>query len=297
MKILCIYNPHSGGGNSMKYLEEIKSLFMEFAIEAEIVFTEYPLHSSEIVADAELANYDGLIVAGGDGSFFNVLNAYMKKPDKDKIPLGVLPVGTGNSLSRDILETGTSLRDFVELIKSGKTKRFDIAKVQSGEEVFYFANMMGFGFITDVSATAARLKMFKKMSYTLGVLYNTIKLNTFDLTITIDGKEQIWDNVFVIISNSKYTGGDYLIAPRAEVDDGKLDLVVLNRLSRINLLKIFPKIYDGSHVDSEFVDYIQASNIKLRTNVPKILSPDGEVFGHFPADVACLPRAIEVFAK
>lgn len=295
MKIICIYNPQAGGGKSKKYLDEIKDLFKEFSIDADIIFTEHANHSAEIIAAADFTKYLGLVVAGGDGTFFNVLNAYMKK--EDKIPLGILPVGTGNSLSRDILSPESSLRDFISLIKEGKTKRMDIAKVNSGENAFYFANMMGFGFITDVSATAAKLKMFKKFSYTLGVLYNTIMLNTFDLTITIDGEEQTWDNVFVIVSNSKYTGGNYLIAPRAEIDDGKLDLIVLNKLSRINLLKTFPKIFDGSHVDTEFVDYIQAESIKLRTNVPKILSPDGEVFGEFPADVTCIPGAIEVFAK
>jgi diacylglycerol kinase (ATP) len=104
------------------------------------------------------------------------------------------------------------------------------------------------------------------------------------------------DNVFVIISNSKYTGGDYLIAPRAKIDDGKLDLIILNKLSRINLLKTFPKIFDGSHVDTQFVDYIQAKTIKLETNVPKILSPDGEVCGEFPAEVSCISGAIDLFA-
>ena len=240
MKIICIYNPQAGGGKSRKHIGEIKALFNEFSIDADIIFTEHANHSAEIVAEADLNNYSGLVVAGGDGTFFNVLNAYMKK--EDKIPLGILPVGTGNSLSRDILEPDSKLRDFVNLIKEGKTKRMDIAEVVSNDKTFYFANMMGFGFITDVSATAAKLKMFKEFSYTLGVLYNTIRLNTFDLTITIDGKEETWDNVFVIVSSSKYTGGNYLIAPRAEIDDGKLDLIILNRLSRLNLLKIFPKI-------------------------------------------------------
>ncbi len=75
----------------------------------------------------------------------------------------------------------------------------------------------------------------------MGVIYNTIKLNTLDLTITIDGEGQIFDNVFV----SKYTGGSYLIAPKAKLDDGKLNLIILNKLiiSRINLLKTFPKKY------------------------------------------------------
>jgi YegS/Rv2252/BmrU family lipid kinase len=296
MKILCIYNPQAGGGNSTNHLDEVKQLFDKYDIDAEIVFTEHSKHSTEIVKEKDLTKYAALMVAGGDGSFFNALNGYMQKPDNQRIPLAILPVGTGNSLSRDVLGEEGNIEMFVKLLKNGKTKRYDIAKVKNEKETFYYANMMGFGFINDVIETASHLKWLKSLSYTLGVIYNTIKLNTFDLTITIDGEEQVFDNVFVVISNSKYTGGNYLIAPKAELNDGKLDLIILNRLSRINLLKTFPKIFDGSHINSEFVDYVQAEKISLRAKVPKNLSPDGEIYGEFPADISCLKGAIEIFS-
>jgi len=294
-KYLCIYNPQAGGGKSKSYLKEIKSLFVKYELEVDIIFTEYPRHSHQIIKDAALNEYAGILVAGGDGSFYNVLNGYMALEHPPKLPFGILPVGSGNSLSRDLIDGGAAIEEFVKLIKAGKTKAFDIAQVKMEKETFYYANMMGFGFITDVNGTASKLKALKAQAYTLGVLYQTIKLNTFDLKMTVDGKVMNMDNVFVIISNSKYTGGDYLIAPRAKIDDGKLDLIILNRLSRINLLKTFPKIFDGSHVDTPFVDYIQAKSIKLETNVPKTLSPDGEVYGAFPAEISSIPAAIDLF--
>jgi len=297
MKVLCIYNPKAGGGKSIKYLEKIKKLFKNYSIEAEIIFTEYPNHGIEIAKSMDLKPYSALIAAGGDGSFFDILNGYMDNPHKENIPFGVLPIGTGNSLSRDILDEDNTLEDFVKLIAKGNIKKIDIAKVQSEKETFYFANMMGFGMITDISETASKLKFFNKFSYTLGVLYNTIKLNTFDLKMIADGVEYNLDNVFVIVSNSKYTGGDYFIAPKAKIDDGKLDLIILNRLSRINLLNIFPKIFDGSHIHSKFVDYIQAKQISFETNAPKILSPDGEVYGELPVRISCIPAAISIFVK
>ena len=295
-KYLCIYNPQAGGGKSKNYLEEIKSLFVKYELEVDIIFTEYPRHSHKIIKEADLSLYAGILIAGGDGSFYNVLNGYMALTNPPKLPFGILPVGSGNSLSRDLIDGGASIEEFIKLIKEGNTKAFDIAQVKMEKETFYYANMMGFGFITDVNGTASKLKALKAHAYTLGVLYQTIKLNTFDLKMTVDGEVMNMDNVFVIISNSKYTGGDYLIAPRAKIDDGKLDLIILNRLSRVNLLKTFPKIFDGSHVDTPFVDYIQAKTIKLETNVPKILSPDGEVCGEFPAEVSCMPGAIDLFA-
>ena len=297
MKVLCIYNPKAGGGKSVKLLEKIKKLFIAYSIDAEFVFTEYSRHATEIVKNTNLSLYQGLVVAGGDGSFFDVLNGYMNKPGRLDTPLGILPIGTGNSLSRDVLDEKNSLEDFVRLIAKGDTRSFDIAKVQAEKEEFYFANMMGFGFITDVSATAAKLKVFKKMSYTLGVLYNTIKLNIFDLKMIADGIEYDLENVFVIVSNSKYTGGDYLIAPKAKIDDGMLDLIILNKLRRIDLLNTFPKIFDGSHIHTKFVDYIQAKNIKFETKEPKMLSPDGEVHSELPVNISCIPGAINIFAN
>ena len=297
MKVLCIYNSKAGGGKSKDYLEKIKSSFDKYSIDAEIVFPKSLNHSKEIVLNTDLSQYSALVVAGGDGSFFNVLNSFLKRSDNINIPFGVLPVGTGNSLSRDVLNGNSSLDDYVQIIKNGKTKQFDIAKVESHNDTFYYANMMGFGFINDVVVTASKLKMFKKLSYTLGVLYNTIKLNTFDLKMTIDGIEHNMDNVFVIISNSRYTGGDYLIAPHAKINDGKLDLIIVNKLRRIDLLNTFPKIYDGSHVKTKFVDYKQAKHIKLETKTPKTLSPDGEVYGEFPVEISCIPNAIEIFSN
>lgn len=297
MKIFCVFNPGAGAGKSVEYLNKIKQLFTENLIDADFVFTEYPKHATKIVKEADLSKYSGVVIAGGDGSFFEALNGYIQNENRYNTPIGILPVGTGNSLARDVLDTNNGIGDYVKLIANNKTRDFDLAKVQSDKEIFYFANMMGFGFITDVLLTASKLKAFKKFSYTLGVLYNTIKLSTFNLKMTADGEEYDLDNVFVVVSNSKYTGGNYLIAPKAKIDDGKLDLIILNKLSRINLLKTFPKIFDGSHVDTKFVDYVQAKTIKFETKNAKTLGPDGEIYGELPVIVSCVSKAIKMFAS
>jgi len=295
MKILCVYNPAAGEGKAQKYLEKIKQLFKDYSIETEFLFTGYPRHAIELVRDIDLGKYSGLVVAGGDGSFFDVLNGYMKNPARANTPLGILPVGTGNSLSRDVLDNTNDLADFVKVIADGKTKKFDIAKVHAADETFYFANMMGLGFISDVTQTASRLKLFNKMAYTFGVLYNTIKLKSFPVKMIADGQEFDMDNVFVIISNSKYTGGSYLIAPKAEINDGKLDLIIVDKLSRLNLLKTFPKTFDGTHVDTRFVKYIQAANIRFETKKQMMLSPDGELCCKLPAEIFCVREAVSIF--
>jgi YegS/Rv2252/BmrU family lipid kinase len=297
MKALCIYNPAAGEGKAQKHLEKIKKLFKRHLIDADFLYTRYPRHAIELVKDIDLRKYQALLVAGGDGSFFDALNGYMKNPTKDNTSLGILPVGTGNSLSRDVLNNTNSLDDFIRVIAEGKTQKFDIAKVQTTDNTFYFANMMGLGFISDVTKTASNLKIFNKLSYTLGVLYNTIKLKTNLIKLIADEKEFDLNNVFVIVSNSKYTGGDYLIAPKAEINDGKLDLIIVDKLSRLNLLKTFPKTFDGTHINTPFVQYIQATNIRFETDKQIQLSPDGELCCKLPAKILCIDKAVSIFVS
>ncbi len=92
-----------------------------------------------------------------DESFFNALNGYMQKPENQKIPLAILPVGTGNSLSRDASVEEGDLESFIKLLNNGKKKRYDIAKAENKNETFYYTNMIGFGFINNIIETASHL--------------------------------------------------------------------------------------------------------------------------------------------
>jgi len=247
--------------------------------------------------ETDITAYQAIVAAGGDGTFFDVLNGYIKYHPQTQLPLALIPVGTGNSLSRDIVQNNSKLEDFVKIIQQQKNRLFDIAKVQAKNDCFYFANMMGFGFTTDVTLTAVKLKWFKNFAYTLGVLFNTIKLKTYPLQITVNGQTQIVDNTFITVSNSQYTGNDFHIAPKAKVDDGLLDIVMVNKVSRINLLKTFPKIFDGSYIHSPFVTYIQTDQVKFSSPHTKFTSPDGEILGQLPIEITVIPKAISLLVQ
>jgi len=295
LKVLCIYNPRAGGGKAQKQLNRIKKLFEKYQINADIQLTKYARHGTKLVQQTDLSKYDALIVAGGDGSFFDVLNAYAKNWLNSNIPIGLIPVGTGNSLSKDISLNINDLDNFVKIIHEKKIKYFDIGKVQTNKEVFYFANMTGFGFTTDVTLTGIKYKYLGDFAYTLGVLLNTVKLKSYPLQMIINGKTYDLNNTYVTISNSKYAGGKMMVAPKASVNDGLLDIVVVNKVSRWKLLKTFPKIFDGTYIHSPFVDYYQSPAVTFTTNHQKIVSPDGEILGQLPIKVSIIPKALPVF--
>lgn len=292
MKALCIYNPNAGGGKAGKQLQYIKQLLIKYQIDTDFLITKYAHHGTELVQNADLSVYDVLIVTGGDGSFFDVLNAYMNQTIK--IPVGIIPVGTGNSLSKDISLKADNPEDFVKIIARKKTVFFDVGKLETGNATYYFANMAGFGFTTDVTLTGIKYKFLGAFAYTLGVLLNVIKLKSYPLQLILNGKTYEIENTYVTISNSKYAGGKMLLAPKAKVDDALLDVVLVNKVGRLRLLKTFSKIFNGSYIASPFVDYYQVKEVEFRSSHHKVVSPDGEILGSLPLKVSVVHRAVEM---
>lgn len=294
MNVLVIYNKKAGGGKASNHIEEIKNLFQKHNINAEIKFTKYIEHAVELVKNEDLTKFKTIITVGGDGTFYESLNGYFQNENKVEINFAVLPIGTGNSLSRDIYEKEYSFDKYIEIISKSKAKSFDIAKFKTEGKEMYYANTLGFGFTSDVVVTASKFKFLGKFAYTIGVLYRTLMLSTYKMKITVDDETFNMQNVLVAISNSRYTGGNYLMAPNAKLNDGKLDLIILNKLSRINLLKTFMKIFSGEHVNTKFVKTMQAKKISIETSKTQILSPDGELFGKTPFSVECIAEGINI---
>jgi len=297
MNALVIYNKKAGGGKASDYEKEISNLFLKNNINANIKFTEYSEHAIKLVKEANLTDYDSIISVGGDGTFYESLNGYFQNKNKKDIVFGTLPIGTGNSLSRDVYDKDYSIEEYVEILSRAKTKAFDIAKFKTDNTEMYYANTLGFGFVSDVVVTASKFKFLGKFAYTIGVLHRMLLLSTYKMKLIADDKTFDMTNVLVSISNSRFTGGNYLMAPNAKIDDGKLDIIILNKLSRINLLKTFLKIFSGEHVNTNFVKTLQAKKITIETSKPKVLSPDGELYGKTPFNIECIKGGINIITN
>jgi diacylglycerol kinase (ATP) len=100
LKLLIIFNPKAAYGRSARKLEEINLKFNSVGIETCILSTEYSGHARKLVKSARLSDFDGVVAAGGDGTVFEVLNGLYKHPKPTRIPLGILPIGTGNVIAR-----------------------------------------------------------------------------------------------------------------------------------------------------------------------------------------------------
>jgi diacylglycerol kinase (ATP) len=152
------------------------------------------------------------------------------------------------------------------------------------------------GFVADVGKTAHKLKVFGNVSYTIGVFYQMAFLKTYKVNIEVDDRSIEADNIFVEISNTRYTS-NFLMAPDAEIDDGFLDITLLGKATRRRLIQCFPKIFTGEHIHLEEVEHFKAKKITVNPEIPKVLAPDGELIGITPVEVECLHQDVPVFWK
>ena len=123
-----------------------------------------------------------------------------------------------------------------------------------------------------------------------------VVLRAMPCRLVVDGKESVRDAHFVEVCNSRKTGGEMIMAPSAEVDDGLFDVVVARAMSRATLLKLFPLIFTGEHVKDPHVEVLRGSRISVSFEPPQKVTPDGEILGTTPLDIEVLPRALEVFS-
>lgn len=149
------------------------------------------------------------------------------------------------------------------------------------------------GLAVDAGLRAKKLKWLGNSAYTLGTLWQTLFLKTSRYKITLDGNTETVDAVLASVSNSRYTGTSFLIAPEAKLDDGLLDFLVLGNISKLRILRLFPTIYSGKHIHYPEITIRRVKKLKIETSQPLLLSPDGEFNGTTPVEVKCLQQDLE----
>lgn len=277
-----------------RQLPQIEKTFQDSKINYDLYVSQFHEHIIEIAASLDIDSYDGIIGIGGDGTNYQVINGLLAKFLPKQIPpVGILPVGSGNSFARDLgIET---LYDGLNAVIGRQIRKVDVCSFSQGQRSHFFVNLTGLGFVTDVADTARKYKIFKDASYLIGVLYRTINLSCHMLEIEIDGNKIVGENCFVECCNSMYTGGGMIMAPEAKIDDGLMDIIIAGRLSRTSLLATLPKIYNGTHVNHPAVQYIQAKKAVIRTVPEKKLLPDGEIVGSTPTTVQVHHKMLRYF--
>ncbi|MEJ8567653.1 diacylglycerol/lipid kinase family protein [Elongatibacter sediminis] len=301
MKLLLVPNPAAGGGRAGRLLPAIRQSLSACDFRFDVLSVADAGLATGLRADS-LSGYDAVVAVGGDGTVFGVVNGLMRLAPADRPVLGVIPVGTGNAFVRDLgLEPG-DWRGAVDLLAAGRTRLVDVGEYRSldhgtGADRFYWVNVIGAGFVVDAGRTAQGLKAFGRSAYTWAVLWRLMGLRSYRFRLELDGRVLDQDLLFAEISNTRYTGTHFLIAPQARCDDGEFDVTLVSRMPRWKLLRLFPMVFTGRHVQRPEVRMLRARAIRLVAPAGLGLMADGEFRGTMPAEMRCLPRALRVFCR
>jgi diacylglycerol kinase (ATP) len=291
MKVALIVNPYAGGKKSEKLLPLIEKKLSSHNIEVNTYISLYHEHILKITSKLKIEQYDAIIAMGGDGTNFHVLNGLLSTFKPEKIPpLGIIPVGSGNSFAKDL--NLHNLEDGIRSIVKNSPKWVDTCSFTQAQKKYYFVNLTGLGFVTDVAKTAQKFKFFKDFSYIIGIFHRTFKLKFHYMELEIDGQSLSGENCFVEFCNSRFTGGNMMMAPDAKIDDGFMDIIIAGKMSRTSLLAALPKIFKGTHIHHPAVRSFKAKKAKIKTRPIKTLLPDGEIFGSSPATIRVHPEMI-----
>ena len=291
-KYYLLVNPKGGHKRGLEIYEKVKHIFSSAGTNITVLHTEYAGHAFDFANTLDFVGYDGLCAIGGDGTMYELINGMLKRDDNRKIPIGLITGGTGNSFMYDV--DCLDPIDAAKRIVQHKLRPLDIAKVNANGELFYSFNIIGWGLATDAGKLAEKLRWLGGVRYDVASIIEVLKGKDRIATLTLD-KEVIKENfIFIIGCNTIHTGKAMKMAPLAQLNDGKIDLIIVRKTSRINLLKLFPKLFSGDHIKSPLVEYRQVENFSISLEETNDLTIDGEIIGTTPLNVQMIPKMVNV---
>ena len=294
MKFILTVNPHGGTKKGPQILKKVKPIFEASGTDLFIIETTFAGHAKELANQLGLTEYDGFIGIGGDGTLHEIINGMLSRPDGNKIPIGIIPGGSGNSYMHDL-----NLTDPLKAAKAiiqRNTKFLDTAQVEVNHVVKYANNMIGWGLVTDVGKKAEHYRWMGTNRYTILSVMEVFHHKSRSAALIMDNKKIEDEFTFIIACNSMHVGKGMKMAPKARLDDGLIDLIVIRAgASRTRLLQVLPKLFDGSHINEPEVEYYQTSKFSLIPEMDEILNIDGEIMGTTPIKVKMIPKAFEMF--
>jgi diacylglycerol kinase (ATP) len=254
---------------------------------------------AELIASAkrEIAKKpDALIVVGGDG----MVNLGVNLVAGTGVPLGLIPAGTGNDMARALgipHEDQSAALDVLIEALGHPARVVDAGLVTDAEgETRWFGCMLSAGFDSIVNERANRMQHPKGASrYTIAMLLELVTLKPIQYKITHDGETFESGGMMMSVGNGVSLGGGMKVTPTALVDDGLLDILVVGPLTRIQFLRIFPKVFAGTHIADPRVRIIKARKIRIEAS-DVVAYTDGERFASLPIDIEVKPGALKVLA-
>lgn len=291
-QVTVLTNPMSGHGNAPHAAERAVAQLQRRGIDVCAIVGTDAAHARRLVDDALDRGTDALVVVGGDG----VISLALQALATGDVPLGIVPAGTGNDHAREYhLPTGDP-EAAADIVADGHTETVDLGRIEDASgAVKWFGTVMAAGFDSLVSDRTNRMRWpHGRMRYNVAMLAEISKLRLLPFRLTFDDEPEFRTELtLAAFGNTRSYGGGMLICPGADHSDGLLDVTMITSASRTRLIRLFPTVFKGTHVDLDEVTTKRARSVHVEC--PGINAyADGDFALPLPVTVSAVPSALRL---
>lgn len=295
-KFFAIVNPAAGSGRCGTLAPAALDRVRKIGIELEVATTTRPGEATALARAAYARGFQSFLAVGGDGTSFEIVNGVFPESEtKGRAALGFLPLGTGNSFLRDFTTRGVD--HTIEALREGRRRSCDVLRLRHADGDVYFINMLNLGFAAEAGEVAnRRFKGWGQIGYVFGVFARLAQMEHVAFPHRLDDATD-WDRrpcLFLAFGNSKFTGGNMLIAPNADPASGRIEYVRWSPIGRLRLLWNFPRLFSGTHIHHPLASRAAVKSIELDLAEPVNVIIDGEIMRLKCRSVEVLPAALDV---
>jgi diacylglycerol kinase (ATP) len=302
-KLGIIVNPITGCGRGKLLLKRlVNELKRSTPAQYEPIIKETSKAGDARKTASKGNEFDAVVCIGGDGTINEVINGLSNI--KFSVPLGIIPVGSGNVIAKELKIT-SSAKEFINRLNSGKTMMLDIGKINFGsdkEKPRLFISMAGIGF--DAEVTAQHHKRRKgadfhphTTSYVPIALKTAMKYKLPKLSLEIDGKLITEKAVFIQVANARSYGGPLVFAQKARVNDGLLDILWFKAQHGREIIRYYLDAFWGDVTKNTNSSYHCGKEIRISSPDKVPVQVDGDFCGYLPINIEVIHKTIPVFAE
>jgi diacylglycerol kinase (ATP) len=291
-KVTALTNPVSGHGAALRAAQIAIARLQHRGVEVVEIIGDDAEDARYLAGAALERGTDALMVTGGDGVVSNALQVLAGTD----VPLGIVPAGTGNDHAR---EFGIPTKDpeaAADIIIDGWTETIDLGRIRDAKGVYkWFGTVAATGFDSLVTDRANRMSWpHGRMRYYIAMLAELSQLRVLPFRLVLDGTRKIdADITLAAFGNTRSYGGGLLICPNADPTDGLLDITMAHSASRTKLVRLFPTVMKGTHVDLDEVSTARAKSIHVECPGINVYA-DGDFACPLPAEISAVPAALQV---
>ena len=290
-RVTVLTNPASGHGSASHAAERAIAQLHRRGVDVVAIAGRDAEHARQLVEGALERGMDALVVVGGDG----IISLALQVLAQTDIPLGIVPAGTGNDHAREFRIPTNDPEAAADIVVDGVVDTIDLGRIVGADGTDkWFGTVMAAGFDSLVTDRTNRMRWpHGRMRYNLAMVAEISKLRLLPFRLSFDGAELVTDLTLAAFGNTRSYGGGMLICPGADPTDGLLDTTMVASASRTRLIRLFPTVFKGTHVNLDEVSTRRARTITVES--PGINAyADGEYVCPLPVEVSAVPAALRI---